>query len=30
MYDYYQYLTQLTTNDENATYYLTKYDDIQI
>ena len=30
MYDYYQYLTQLTRNDNNITYNLTTYDDIQI
>ena len=30
MYDYYQYLTQLTKNDSNITHYLTMYDDIQI
>ena len=30
MYDYYQYLTQLTKNDSNITHSLTMYDDTQI
>ena len=29
MYDYYQYLTQLTKNDSNITHSLTMYDDTQ-